>query len=67
MNKDYLEQLRVFLLGKAAFPANAASILYVSPSAIPPLSVGYPERVAQEIPRLLPFLCSRFVVLAGDG
>jgi hypothetical protein len=50
MKPDYLEQLRLFLLGEAAFPVNAVSALYVSPSAIPPLSAGYPERVADESP-----------------
>jgi hypothetical protein len=69
MNKDDIEQLRVFLLGKTAFPVNAASILYVSPSAIPPLSVGYPERVAQESPAYYRFyvLGLWFLLVMGEN
>jgi hypothetical protein len=37
------EELRLYLLGEAAFPLNAVSIVYVSTSDVPPLTAGYPD------------------------
>ena len=43
IESKYQEELRQYLLGNASFPESAASVVYVSPSRIPPLSAGYPE------------------------
>ena len=41
----YQEELRLYLLGRGDFPADAVSVVYVSPSPVPPLSAAYPERL----------------------
>jgi len=48
IESKYGEELRCYLLGKATFPANATSLVYVSASRVPPLSAGYPERLQEE-------------------
>ena len=68
MAPHYLEKLRRYLLGKASFPADAVSAIYVSPSREPPLSAGYPERIADEKPLWYRFYVPGlwFLLLMGD-
>jgi hypothetical protein len=40
---EHQEQLRRYLLGEAAFPSNAVSVVYVSTSDVPPLTAGFPD------------------------
>jgi hypothetical protein len=39
----YQEELRLFLRGRAPFPHNAVSVVYVSTSEVPPLTTGFPD------------------------
>lgn len=39
------EELRKYLLGKAPFPQNAVSVVYVSTSEVPPLTAGFPDSI----------------------
>src|SRR6266480_5799613 len=49
MEPKYQEELRLYLLEEAPFPANAVSAVFVSPSPVPPPSAGYPERLPEQL------------------
>jgi hypothetical protein len=48
----YQEALRLFLLGSAPFPQNAASIVYLISSAVPPSVVVFPESLDEASARI---------------
>ncbi|MFB3813496.1 MAG: hypothetical protein ACE14L_05235 [Terriglobales bacterium] len=43
IHAKHREELRQYLLGTASFPQNAASVVHVSTSDVPPLTAGFPD------------------------